>query len=74
MFDNVTCSGHGVKVKGHWVKVKCHIGQGQIRSATNNSLLFGYYAPYLGVKNSLMNNRLQGSRMWGEVSSIVSTS
>ena len=29
--------GHGVKVKDHWVKVKCHMGQGQIKPAANNS-------------------------------------
>ncbi len=56
-----------VKVKGHGVKVKFRLGQGQIRSATNTSLLCFVHVPCfycimhlacLRVKDSLMN-RLQ---------------
>ncbi len=40
IFKDITCVlTCDLVVKGQGVKVKCHMGQGQIRPATNNSLL-----------------------------------
>ena len=68
-----------VKVKGHCVKVKCHIGQGYIRFATNNSVLCVVQMPCFYCIMHLISElkiawwtgfKVVIIRMWKEVASL----